>query len=116
MQNITKLLDEKCATCEFKNKGYGRSSNAHCKENCTVFNELNCLSSRLISDEKPKESTVIKHDEGFITGRWDEEDEFYLIHHVGLFSYMHLAKKLNRTPKDVYNKIWRLKVAKKILV
>jgi hypothetical protein len=116
MQNITMLLDVKCATCEFKNKGYGRSSNNYCKDDCSVFNDINFLSSKLIGDEKPKKSKQIKHDEGLKTGRWDQDDEFYLIHHAGLFSINHLAVKLSRTPKDVYNKIWRLKVSKKIKV
>jgi hypothetical protein len=111
--NITQLLDQKCAKCEYK---YGKGSPSYCKENCSVFEELNNLSSKLINDEHPKKQEVIKKKHGFKTGRWSNEDEFYLIHHAGLFSYEHLAKKLNRYPKDVYNKIWRLKVAKKISI
>lgn len=108
---INQTLDNKCAMCEYR---FSRGSVAHCKEHCSVFKELNNLASMLINDEGPKKTEVIKREKGLITGRWDKEDEFYLIHHAGLYSYEHLAKKFNRTPKDVYNKIWRLKVAKKI--
>jgi hypothetical protein len=99
--------------CEYR---FSRGSVSHCKENCSVFKDLNDLSSQLINDESPKKSEVIKREKGLVTGRWNDEDEFYLIHHVGLYSHEHLAKKFNRTPKDIYNKIWRLKVANKISI
>jgi hypothetical protein len=70
----------------------------------------------LISDEEPKKTEVIKREKGLVTGKWSQEDEFYLIHHAGLYSYEHLAKKFNRNPKDVYSKIRRLKLAKKISI
>lgn len=108
---ITQILDSKCALCEYRLE---KNRATHCNEYCPVLGELQEYSSMLVSDEKKK--VISKQENQFNKGRWSMDDEFYLIHHVGLFSNEHLAKKLNRSPKDLNNKIYRLKITKRIPV
>lgn len=113
---ITRILDSQCPSCKYCLE---KNRIVHCKENCSVFNELNRLSSMLVNDEskeKVLKPTIQENLSQVIKGRYSEEDEFYLIHHAKYFSKEHLAKKLNRDVHDIYNKIYRLKLANKISV
>ncbi|MEH7490858.1 zinc-finger domain-containing protein [Neobacillus niacini] len=110
---ITHLLDSNCKGCEYRSVS---SSYLHCRENCPIGKELHICSSKLLGKSivKIMEREDAEYNGPLLSGRWTEEEEFYLFNHADTFTIEHLAKRLNRAHKDVYNKLWRLKKDKKI--
>jgi hypothetical protein len=49
-------------------------------------------------------------------GRWSDEEVLYLLNHAQIFKIDHLARRLNRAYKDVYNKLWRFNQERKISI
>jgi hypothetical protein len=111
---IVHLLDQNCANCEFRSI---KNSHTYCKENCLIGQELYQLASKLVSSDKEEIQSVAKQEinkEPVKKGRWSSEEETYLINHYKLFTQKHLANRLNRSKRDVYNKIYNLKKMNKI--
>jgi hypothetical protein len=110
---ITTLLDGNCAGCEYRSL---KNSENHCKNYCQVGKELIRLSSLLMKEPTVKEEKTIQEEivDPFKKGRWSKDEELYLINHAKIFKHDHLAKRLNRSPRDVYNKLYHLRVIKKV--
>lgn len=106
---ISSLLDERCAGCKYKS---AYKSNDFCNNYCEIGRELVHLSSQLERPQDVPEKPLSIPEESFKKGRWSKDEELYLINHFKLFSRNHLAKKLNRSTSDIYNKLYRLKMKK----
>jgi hypothetical protein len=110
---IVHLLDQNCSTCEYRSI---KNSHIYCFENCSIGKELHELASKLVN-EKEDIQPVAKQEiemDPVNKGRWNSEEETYLINHYKLFPANHLANRLNRPVRDVYNKIYHLKKVKRI--
>lgn len=92
----------------------GYEAQQYCLAHCPVSDELQNLSSKLISNQeivnsKSKDKVIESK-----SGRWDKDEELYLINHFKHFNVEHLAIRLNREPASVYTKIKQLMAKKKI--
>jgi hypothetical protein len=109
---IAQLLDDHCNGCEYRSIN---SSYLHCRNNCSIGKELNNCANMLLGIpiiKEPVEETTGQ----LLKGKWSTEEEFYLLNHAKFFTVDHLSKRLNRSYRDVYNKLWRWKKDKKISI
>lgn len=101
--SIIKILDSRCRGCMMRT---GEGSLEYCSTSCDAFDEIQVLSSQLNSDTPNKVTD-------YVSGKWTTEEEFYLRNHMDLYGVEHLAKKLNREPQFVFNKIKMVRSQKK---
>ncbi|UII56685.1 hypothetical protein LS684_04260 [Cytobacillus spongiae] len=98
---IHQVIEKDCKGCPIR---YHEQAQM-CNSLCPVGEELQLLASNLIGDDYRLQRKKNKRPEDVHKGRWNEEEELYLLHHMDLYPTDHLAKKLNRHPQSVYNKI-----------
>lgn len=95
--SIIRVLDSRCQTCMMRSGHNGQ----YCLKECEVTTQLQKLSSQL-----PKNENV--NDSEYRTGKWSNDEEFYLLNHMDHYSIEHLSRRLNRDPEFVCNKKKRL--------
>jgi hypothetical protein len=96
---IIKLLDS-CGECKYRRKE--KASITVCP-NCSIGEKLQRLGNLLIVEE-PKRQRPLRQ---FM--RWTKEEEFYLWHHQNVLPLDKMAKRLNRSTRAVYLKLWKLR-------
>lgn len=106
--SINDILESECKVCEYNL--IGREGYLHCVRECPVGKNLQSLSNKLLEDKKGvrKRKVYEKEPEPYQRGPWSSDEEQYLINHVPYFKPMHIAKRLNRSPNTVYQKIYSL--------
>jgi hypothetical protein len=110
---ITQLLDNHCKRCEFRSI---YNSHLHCNSNCPIGKELKNCSNTLLGKPIIEEPVEDENNGPLLSGRWSDEEVLYLLNHAHIFKIEHLARRLNRSYKDVYNKLWRFKQERKISI
>lgn len=106
---IGKILDRECSKCPMKKLGktYKPERQRYCAKECPIGQDLQELSSLLITDEKqgkPKPEDKPISDLN-INGRWTEGKDFYLMNHYQVYPLYHLAKRLHCSPKRVQERL-----------
>lgn len=95
--NIIKVLDKHCGNCMMRTGHSGK----YCIDHCDVTNDLKKLSKKL----NVKKDIV---EPQYRTGKWTNDEEFYLLNHMHLYPLEHLSNQLNRDPQFVFNKMRRI--------
>ncbi|MBG9586891.1 zinc-finger domain-containing protein [Cytobacillus firmus] len=104
-KELNDLMDSHCNSCEFRS---GYEGNKQCLSNCQIGEQLRSFTAMLVKDPiSVEEEAPVKK------GRWQEEEEIYLLNHLPYFSVEHIAMRLNRHPNHVSGKIHRLKSKRK---
>lgn len=110
--DIIQILNDECGNCVYKKDN---QFNIMCHRFCTFGKQMQELQAKLeITAEEINVQAITKQPiKPYKKGRFSPEEEFYLIHHMDLYSLTHLANRLNRSLSSVSLKVKQLRKKKK---